>query len=164
MLSFLDEDRRSALFSTGRRDATEVAYQILMLARDGVSRNQIVQHVNLNFQMANRYVSQLAAKDLIQRRMSDASAERYELTARGEKVFRLLSEVENELVRPNRTARSPSVPVPTKLVPNGGTQRLDRIPAWGQSVRKIRGISRPVQLLPYMAGFLAGFGLGYFMP
>lgn len=114
--------------------------------------------------MANRYVSQLAAKDLIQRRQSDTSTERYELTARGEKVFRLLSEVENELVRPNRTARSPSVPVPTKLVPNGGTQRLDRIPAWGQSVRKIRGISRPVQLLPYMAGFLAGFGLGYFMP
>ena len=48
-----------------RRDATRVIYDILSLARNRISKTQIVSRANLNFQLTGRYIRFLLAKGLI---------------------------------------------------------------------------------------------------
>jgi len=84
-------------FSRSRRDSTRVIFEILLQAVGGVSKTGIIFKVNLSFQLAERYVRFLLNKGLIKRETDRDGSTKYSLTERGDRLLRLLREVENEL-------------------------------------------------------------------
>jgi len=83
-----------------RRDATRVIYDILSLARNRISKTQIVSRANLNFQLTGRYIRFLLAKGLIKENFASRGFIAYDLTDRGERLRSLLNSVEDELFAP----------------------------------------------------------------
>ena len=83
-----------------RRDATRVIYDILSLARNRISKTQIVSRANLNFQLTGRYIRFLLAKGLIKENFASRGFIAYDLTDRGEHLRSLLNSVEDELFAP----------------------------------------------------------------
>ncbi len=81
-----------------RRDSTKVIHDILKIAKGKASRTQIVYQGNLNFKFAERYLTFLVDKGLIQPKLMPGSVTLYELTTQGEDFLDLLSRVESELV------------------------------------------------------------------
>src|SRR5882762_3993206 len=75
-----------------RRDATRVMYDLLCLARDRVSKTQMVYRANLNFRIVNGYISFLLCKAFIMKN-HDGCFLAYELTERGHRVLDLLEEL-----------------------------------------------------------------------
>lgn len=83
--------------SRSRRDSTRVIFEILSLATSGVSKTRIVNRVNLNFYLANRYLDFLVQKEML-RQIPDARGRiNYHLTTSGERLLRFLVEIEKDL-------------------------------------------------------------------
>jgi predicted transcriptional regulator len=147
------------LFSVGRRDTTEIVYDILTLAQTGVSRGQIVRNGRLSFRLANQYTSQLKVLGLIQKSDSDESVERYELTKKGARVLRLLSNLDEELGGDGSATQ-----LETQLPQ--GTSPLANPSETSSGIPPITNLDRMTKLTAalHIAGFLAGVGLGYVLP
>ncbi len=79
-----------------RRDATRVIYEILMQATIGVTKTNIIFRTNLNHRLAERYTIFLVKKGLLKIERDNRSAQ-YFLTEKGDRLLRLLKEVEKEL-------------------------------------------------------------------
>jgi len=73
-----------------------VIYEILILAIRGSTKTRIVHRANLNFRLADRYLSFLVGKKLLATETLDNSKV-YRLTESGERMLRFLREVEKEL-------------------------------------------------------------------
>lgn len=95
-----------------RRDTTRVIYEILILAARGSTKTRIVHGANLNFRLAERYLSFLLGKQLLTTETVDDSKV-YRLTEGGERMLRFLREVEKELIDlPLIQARQAAAPNP----------------------------------------------------
>jgi predicted transcriptional regulator len=151
------------MFSLDRRDATEIVYEILVLVQSGVSKTEIVHKANLNFQLAARYISQLAAMGLIQNE-GDSRPGAYWLTPKGKRVLTILSLLERELAPPHALRSARVRP------PNGVEHALkgyyeptnpDALSLGRTGVSRFR---RAVPFLVYFSGLAMGIGLGYALP
>lgn len=80
-----------------RRDATRIVYEILRLSRTRPSVTRIVNHVNLNSKLANRYIAFLLAHELLRESRDKDGLIRFALTKRGALLLDLLGRVEDEL-------------------------------------------------------------------
>jgi predicted transcriptional regulator len=80
-----------------RRDATKIIYEILFLGLDGVSKTQIIYRANLSHQLAESYILFLVKKGLLETGTDPQGFTRYWITQRGERLLRLLRDVEKEL-------------------------------------------------------------------
>jgi predicted transcriptional regulator len=151
------------MFSLDRRDSTKIVYEILVLVQSGASKTEIVHKTNLNFQLAARYISQLAAMGLIQNDGVDRPRA-YWLTPKGKKVLTILSLLERELVPPH-ALRSALVHPPNGVEPAlrgyGAPTNLDAV-SFGR--RATSWFRRAIPLLVYLSGFAMGIGLGYALP
>jgi predicted transcriptional regulator len=147
------------LFSVGRRDTTEIVYDILTLAQTGVSRGQIVRNGRLSFRLANQYTSQLKVLGLIQKSDSAESVERYELTKKGARVLRLLSNLEEELGGDGSATQ-----LETQL--QQGTSPLANPSETSNDIPLFTNLDRMTKLTAalHISAFLAGVGLGYVLP
>src|SRR5713226_7845369 len=90
-----------------RRDGTRLIFDILSLACEGSSKTKIVYSANLNFPLAERYLSFLVEKRLIEKR-TGPDFKVYETTQRGKRLLALLEEVERELARVPSTNSYPA--------------------------------------------------------
>ena len=79
-----------------RRDATRVIYDILTQGSRGASKTQIIFRANLSHKLAEKYTIFLVKKGLLEIRTS-LEGKRYLLTSKGERLLRLLQEIEREL-------------------------------------------------------------------
>ncbi len=68
-------------------------FDILSLARDRVSKTQMVYKANLNFRIVNGYIEFLVRKTFIRRNEDEAPFAVYELTERGQRLLQLLEEL-----------------------------------------------------------------------
>ncbi len=71
-------------------------YEILSLGARGASKTQIIFRVNLSHRLAEKYIVFLVKKGLLVIE-SGLEGTRYLLTDRGDRLYRLLREVESEL-------------------------------------------------------------------
>ena len=117
----------TVLVLSQRRDATRLIYDILCLARNGISKTQIVSRANLNFQLTGRYFRFLLAKGLIKENFANRGFVAYDLTDRGERLRSLLKSVEDELFVPvarfsdvnsaTKWESSPKISLTTERIP-----------------------------------------------
>ncbi len=103
-------------------------YEILALARRGSTKTRIVHSANLNFRLAERYLTFLLEKQLLTTQALNET-KLYKLTERGEHMLLYLSEVEKELTElPTiQTRRTPSATLsvrnePATIDPRTGVQ------------------------------------------
>lgn len=83
----------SGLDRARRRDATQVIYDLLYLARDKVTKTQMVYRANLNFHVVDGYIDFLLGKTFITRSDDGQRWPMYELTERGQRLLALLEEL-----------------------------------------------------------------------
>ena len=153
------------MFSSDRRDSTEIAFELLTLVKCGASKHQMVRDANLNSRLATRYTTQLEEMRLIQREANSKLSDKYRLTSRGEKVLKILSQLQTELDAWDKVADNPSyhTAASSELIclPLTGredlssTRRMERTKSWIHTVRHLVG---------YLLVVLAGMGLGYLFP
>jgi predicted transcriptional regulator len=152
------------VFSTDRRNSTEIVYELLALSKRGVSKSQMVHEANLNFRLATRYTMQLGQMGLIGKNASSQLAEKYYLTRKGEKVLKILSQLRSEL----DLDRSPIEIVPFP------SQDIEPEPSRPKEPRDYSRTSREQEnsvwfdrvkpFVSYVLMVLAGMGLGYLLP
>jgi predicted transcriptional regulator len=151
------------MFSLDRRDSTKIVYEILVLVQSGVSKTEIVHRANLNFQLAARYISQLAAMGLI-KYDGDDRRRAYWLTPKGKKVLTILSQLERELV-PSHALRRALVRPPNGVEPAmrgyGEPTNPDAVSVGRRATTWFR---RAIPLLIYLSGLAIGIGVGYALP
>ena len=80
-----------------RRDATRLIYEILTLARGGVSKYRIMSGVSLSFPQTERYLSFLLNNGHLDLTSNGNGVQNYLLTPKGERLRYLLGEVQEEL-------------------------------------------------------------------
>lgn len=73
--------------STGRRNDLDICADILLVAREGARKTQIVYKANLNFMIVKKYLERLISKGLLEHRHP-----RYYATEKG---FRYLTQYDN---------------------------------------------------------------------
>ena len=89
-----------------RRDATRVIHDILLLADSGVVKTQIVYQANLNFTLAKSYLDFLVSKGYLVFYNTDTDdLTHYSLTEKGQRLLKMLSDLEVELAGLFRTDR-----------------------------------------------------------
>ena len=153
------------MFSSDRRDSTEITFELLTLVKRGASKHQMVQAANLNSRLATRYTTQLEEMRLIQRESNSKLSDKYRLTSKGEKVLRILSQLQSELDAWDKVAANASyhtvasselVSLPlTAREDMSSTGRMEQTKSWTHTVRHLVG---------YLLVVLAGMGLGYLLP
>ena len=149
-----------------RRDFTRVVYEILQLSENGISKSQMVHQANLNFQLVKRYTDFLIRTDMLQSSTEDGT-ELYELTAKGERVLRLLTDVQREFAfpRPGPRLSNGILPYYCRSVKNlGKSKDAENAGEWsiGNLVRTRMSIVAYVS--SFLASFVVGLGLGYIIP
>jgi predicted transcriptional regulator len=84
-----------------RRDATRIIFEVLSIAKFGITKTQIVYRANLSFRMAGRYVASLLEAGLFQDEWKEG-LRTFRLTDSGENFLGQLARLEqglDELVR-----------------------------------------------------------------
>lgn len=83
--------------ASARRDTTKVIHDILLLARQAISKTQLIFRANLSFELAERHISFLLSKGHLQVSIDHHGTHRYETTAKGNRLLTFLGEIEREL-------------------------------------------------------------------
>lgn len=120
-----------------RRDATKLIFDILMIARSPVRKTHIVNRVNLNFKLIEKYLNLLKAKQFLQTEVATDGGTYYVLTTNGEQFLQFLRQVEEELIEmfPMRRSTLSIARQSLPSEPKVDTTRADgrpkiRLPAW----------------------------------
>ncbi len=141
-----------------RRDSTRVIYEILELAKEGVSTSQIVRLANLNSHLARKYVMLLSTTGTIQPRV-EAGVDLCKLTPKGERVLALLTEYHQEL------RLYPSYQLPSRKPRTIGNGRAyASLPKYRASLSLWSRVTGLYPVLAAFLGLLAGIGIGYLIP
>ncbi len=80
-----------------RRDATRIAHEILLLCQEDASKTQIVYRVNLNFRLAEKYLSMLLTRGLLSQNLDRHEIRSYHISERGKSLLSSLAHVKTEL-------------------------------------------------------------------
>jgi len=81
-----------------RRDSTRVIRDILLIARHGAVKNQIIYRANLNTRLTESYLDFLTAKGYVSRRDSSGRIPAvYQITEEGKQLLDSLQRVESQL-------------------------------------------------------------------
>jgi predicted transcriptional regulator len=75
-----------------RRGRLEIIADVLLVARRGAKKTQIVYKANLNFKMVEKYLPYLEGKGLIEN-----TCREYTTTEKGKKYLRVYKEMEEQL-------------------------------------------------------------------
>ena len=148
-----------------RRDFTRVVYEILQLSENGISKSQMVHRANLNFRLVKRYTDFLISTDMLQSSRGGGT-EFYELTAKGERVLHLLSDVQREFALPRLAPRQSNgiLPYYGQSVKSLGKPKDENAGEWsvGNLIRKRMSILGYIS--SFLASFVVGMGLCYMIP
>ena len=156
--------RWTNVFATDRRDSTEIAYELLTLIKRGFSKKQMVQEANLNFRLANRHTMQLVEMGLIQKDSSSHLADKYRLTSKGEKVLKILSQLEIELDPSRHLGKTSDYP---RQGSDPGAFRPEEPKDYSrihQELPRKNWVNKVRPFINYVLVVLAGLGLGYLLP
>ncbi len=146
-----------------RRDFTRVVYEILLLSRNSISMSQLVRHANQNSQLAKRYSTFLINLNMIRVVPRWDGAEICELTPKGEHMLQLLADVQREFAfpQPRLHPLSETLPYLESRVKGPSRSALE-----GTAIKEGRDyqFQTKVSVAASFASFVAGLGLGYFVP
>lgn len=112
-------------YVTRRRDATRVIHDILLLGRKAPSKTHVIHKANLSFHLAEEYISFLLEKKHLEVSIDVHGVQRYQITAKGQRLLSFLSEIEKELeglfpIAPKLAGDPISRPTLQELISNMG--------------------------------------------